>query len=180
MSETRRLVFPTSVEGLFKGLGPRVTPEVISELRRLGLDIEKLPPAIPVETWTPILQRLAVLVAPSGTSTAQAYHDLGYHYIVGWQRTLMGSAAATLLRVLGPARTLTRLDRAFRTSDNFSRAETVMVNATECLITINEVQGMPTYWQGVFEAGLVLLGLTGSVDIEEVTPPGCRFRLKWK
>ena len=45
----------------------------------------------------------------------EALRTLGAQFIRGWQRTALGSAASALLTLLGPARTLTRLDRAIRT-----------------------------------------------------------------
>ena len=47
MSE-ERFVFPSSVDGLLKGLGPRATPELKAHLKARGLDVDHLPPAFPV------------------------------------------------------------------------------------------------------------------------------------
>ena len=57
-------------------------------------------------------------------------------------------------------RTLTWLDRAFRTSDNF---------------TINEVRGHPGY----FVSGLEVLRREGSVTLHAVAWPGATLRITW-
>jgi uncharacterized protein (TIGR02265 family) len=87
--------------------------------------------------------------------------------------------ASALLRLVGPQRTLTRLDRAFRTSDNFTHAVTQVLDQHSALISINEVQGFPTYWVGILEGGLEVLGREGTVTLEKVEPPGATLRVKW-
>mgnify|MGYP001603965516 CR=1 FL=1 len=69
---------------------------------------------------------------------------------------------------------------AFSTTNNFSRAKTELLGPKEALVTINDVQHMPTYWQGIFEAALELLALEGTVVIDHQTPPETTFRLTWK
>jgi uncharacterized protein (TIGR02265 family) len=80
---------------------------------------------------------------------------------------------------VGPARTLTRLDRAFRTSDDFTKAETELISSNEALISINEVHGYPSFWTGILQGGLEMLGRTGTVEVDQVKLPGARLRVKW-
>ena len=178
MSE-ERFVFPSSVDGLLKGLGPRVTPELKAHLKARGLDVDNVPPAFPVAEWSPHLRTTAIFAWPDETED-EALRLLGLHFIRGWQNTPLGSAASMMLRVLGPARTLTRLDRAFRTSDNFTRATTELVGTHEALITVNEVQGVPTYWVGILQGGLEVLHRKGEVTLHAYTPPGATLRVRWE
>lgn len=174
-----RYVFPSSVDGLLKGLGPLATPALKQHLKDTGLDVEHLPPAIPVEKWSPHLVSMALFSWPDQPRD-EAIRLLGLNFIRGWKQTLMGSAVASLLRVVGPARTLPRLDRAFRTSDNFTRAETTLLDANTALITINEVQAVPTYWVGILQGGLEVLGREGEVSLERYEPPGATLRVTWR
>ncbi len=174
-----RYVFPSSVEGLLNGLGARATPALKAHLKARGLDVAKLPPAIPVEIWSPHLVAMAVFSWPE-ESQEEALRLLGLNFIRGWKQTLMGSAVASLLRVVGPARTLTRLDRAFRTSDNFTRAETTLLDANTALITINEVQGLPSYWVGILQGGLEVLGREGEVTLHQIALPAATLRVTWR
>jgi len=178
MSE-ERFVFPSSVEGMLKGLGEKATPELKAHLKLHGLDVERLPPAFPVAQWTPHLRNCATFAWPD-VSEAEAMRLLGLHFIRGWQHTALGSAVSMMLRVLGPKRTLTRLDRAFRTSDNFTRAHTELLGANEALVSINEVQGSPTYWIGILQGGLEVLNLKGTVTLHAEAPPGATFRMLWE
>jgi uncharacterized protein (TIGR02265 family) len=173
-----RYVFPSSVEGIIKGLGPLATPALKAHLRQHGLDVDKVPPAIPVESWSPQLERIAVFTWPR-ESAEEAMRLLGLSFIRGWRKTALGAAASAVLRLVGPSRTLTRLDRAFRTSDNFTKANTELIGLNEALVSINEVHGYPSFWVGVLEGGLELLGRDGSVVVDEVSLPTARLRVKW-
>lgn len=174
----QRYVFPSSVDGILKGLGPLATAELKAHLKANGLDVEKVPPAIPLETWSPQLLRIAKFAWPK-ESSEEAMRLLGLSFVRGWKNTAIGGAASAVLRLIGPARTLTRLDRAFRTSDNFTQAITELLSAHEALISINEVHGYPSFWVGVLQGGLELLGRKGSVVVDHVALPGARLRVTW-
>ncbi len=173
-----RYVFPSSVEGIIKGLGPLATPELKAHLSKHGIDVDKVPPAIPIETWSPQLERIAVFAWPK-ESPEEAMRLLGLSFIRGWRKTTLGAAASAVLRLVGPSRTLTRLDRAFRTSDNFTKATTELLGPNEALVSINEVHRFPSFWVGILEGGLELLGREGTVVVDEVSLPGARLRVKW-
>ena len=176
---TERLVFPSLVDSYLKGLGPLFSAQTHQELKAAGLDIDRLPPAIP----SPDMRRLIEIFARNAWPDAERDERLrllGLHAIRGWQSTFLGSAAAGLMRVMGPHRTLTRLNRAFRTTNNFSEATTELLGEREALIAVNDVEDMPTYWQGVFQAGLEVLKLEGTVVIDRLEPaPGATYRLTW-
>jgi uncharacterized protein (TIGR02265 family) len=174
----KRYVFPSSADGVLKGLGPFATPAFKAHLKAHGLDFDKVPPAIPLEEWQPQLVRIATFAWPKET-TAEAMRLLGLSFVRGWKNTAIGAAASAVLRLIGPARTLTRLDRAFRTSDNFTKAETELISSNEALISINEVHGYPSFWTGILQGGLEMLGRTGTVEVDQVSLPGARLRVKW-
>ena len=173
-----RFVFPAAAEGMLKGMGPRATPAFKAHMKSKGLDFDNVPPAIPVETWTPLKREAAIFTWPD-VPEPEAMRLLGLHFVRGWKNTVVGSASSMMLRVLGPRRTLTRLDRAFRTSDNFTRAVTELTGANEALVTISDVQGSPEYWVGVLQGGLEVLGREGSVTVHEVKLPAATLRVTW-
>jgi len=174
-----RYSFPSLVEGLLRGLGPRFTLETKKKLNAAGLNVDRLPPAIPSAEMTRHMELMAREAWPD-EPRIEALRLLGVHLIRGWQNTLLGSATAKMLQLIGPHRTLKRLDRVFSTTNNFSRATTELVDDKVALVTINDVLGMPSYWQGILEAGLELLGLEGTVTSESQEPPQGTFRLVWK
>jgi len=173
-----RLAFPTAIEGVLHGLGTKVTDRTRRKLLGLGLDVHRLPPAIPAELMPRIFNVMAEDIWPA-ESADERLRLLGLHFVRGWQQTLLGKAAATFLKIIGPHRTLSRLDRAFRTSDNYTRSSATMVGPTEVLLTISDVDGLPAYWVGVLQGGLEFLSLKGTVTLEGHPRPEAIYRLKW-
>lgn len=179
MSTTEpRLAFPTAIEGVIEGLGPLVTERTRERLRGVGLDLANIPPAIPAERMPVYFETIAEDIWPEHPRE-ERIHLLGFHFVVGWQRTLLGRASAAFLRLVGPRRALSRLDRAFRTSDNYTRSTCDFVTDTEALIHISDVDGLPSYWTGLLSGGLQLLGLDGTVALEAFPTPGATYRIKW-
>lgn len=173
-----RLAFSTSIEGLLRGLGPKVTEGTRRKLLALGLDVHRMPPAIPAELMPRIFSVIAEDIWPHAP-VDERLRLLGLHFVQGWQRTLLGKAGATFLRIIGPHRTLSRLDRAFRTSDNYTCSSAAFVGPKEALLTISDVDGLPTYWVGVLEGGLELLRLKGIVTLEAHPRPDALYRITW-
>ncbi|MFZ5444487.1 MAG: DUF2378 family protein [Myxococcota bacterium] len=176
---TERLIFPTLIEGYMKGLGPRFDEALKKKLKARGLDVTRLPPAIPADEMTGHMRVIAAHAWPDEPE-AEQLRMLGLSAIRGWSTGAIGSAASALIRLIGPKRALARLDRAFSTSNNFNRSQTELIGDDEALVTINDVQGMPSYWLGILEAAIEIVGRTGTVIVERQNPPEATFRLKWK
>jgi uncharacterized protein (TIGR02265 family) len=175
---SERLIFPTLFESLERRLGPQFGPQTRAALKAQGVDMNKLPPAIPAVQAVNGLRIIAAHAWPEENATEQL-RKLGYEAIIGWSDGLLGRAVTGMLKVIGPRRTLNRLDRAFATADNFSHATTEFLGEADARVTVNDVSGIPPYWQGIFEAGLVLLSLKGLVAIEPSPAPSGVFRCRW-
>lgn len=171
-------VFPSMYDGYHKGLGPLWDAPLKQALRDAGLMLEKMPPAIPLVDHIRYLEVMGKTLWPDQPAQEQQ-RLLGYHGIIGWQKGLLGSAVSSMLKLVGPQRTLSRLDRAFATTNNFNKAKTEFIGPKEALVTINEVHGIPSSWVGVFEAGLELLGLQGTVVVDSHREPEATFRITW-
>ena len=104
------------------------------------------------------------------------------HFVLEWEfdSTLLGKAASAFLKLVGPHRSLSRLDRAFRTSDNYTQATYELVHDHEVLLHISDVDGLPTYWIGILTGSLEFLGLDGAVVLERFSKPGASYRCTWK
>lgn len=174
-----RYVFPSLVEGYVKGLGPRFTEQARARLRAAGLDVAKLPPAIPALEMEKFMRIFAAEAWPDEPPVEQL-RLLGLSAIRGWQSGVLGRATAAMVRLIGVERAITRLDRAFSTTNNYSRATSVLLGNNEALITVNDVQDMPSYWVGIFEAALELCGRPGTVVLDSQSPPSGVFRVTWK
>jgi len=179
MASSVRYVFASSVESLVRGLGTRATPQLRARLRDRGLDLTDLPASLPVEEWAPHLIFFSEQVFP-GVPRGEALYSLGQHFMLGWKQSLMGSAIVSLLRVVGPVRSLPRLERAFRTSNNFVKARTELLDAHSARIHLNDVYTLPEYWAGVIHGGLTLIGRAGEVTVEKFEHPGCELLARWR
>jgi uncharacterized protein (TIGR02265 family) len=178
--KSERIVFSSMIEAYMKGLGDLVTPRTLAELKQAGLNFEKLPPAFPEQQMLQFLEIFHRNAWPH-LQLSERQRLLGHHAIKGWQNTLLGAAASAVMKLMGPARTLPRITRNFKTTNNFSEATFELVGEKEALVTVNDVQGMVTYWQGIFEAGLAIVADGGKVTIDRQLPgPDATFRLTWK
>lgn len=176
---SERYAFPAAVEGLVHGLGKLVTPQTRAKLLAAGLNVDAPPPAIPRESMATYIRVIAVGAFPH-ENEAEAMRLTGLHFIRGWQRTLLGGAAAAVLRLIGPTRALPRMNRAFRTSDNFSTASTEFLSQTTAIVTVEDVNTLEHYWHGIFQGALEMMGLKqGTVEMVSVTEPGARYQLTW-
>jgi uncharacterized protein (TIGR02265 family) len=111
--------FGSAFEALYlNAIANQLTPQLRDELRRLGLDLAKpLQAAYPFEVWYRCLLTTATTLAP-GESREAAVERIGAAFLEGYQRTLIGAAIAQLGRVIGIERSLVRINRTNRTSNN--------------------------------------------------------------
>jgi uncharacterized protein (TIGR02265 family) len=176
---SERVVFNSTIEGLVRALGADLTPALSAKLKAAGLDLSKpLPPG-----WEPArvhgwLELVATEVSPD-LSRDEALRRLGRRFIEGWRSTLLGGAAAGVMKVLGSRRALQRVGRAFRTGDNFTDSVVDFVGPTEAVITVTG-QPFPAYVQGILEAGAAMVGVEGVVVIEDVKGEVVKLRMTWR
>lgn len=113
------VVFAQSFESLFlHGLKGKLDALALRQLRELGLDLGHLKIAYPVATWAAALKVAAEAAFPQ-SSPNQARFELGRCMLAGLDATLVGKSLLALARVIGPRRTLERMTRNTRTSNNY-------------------------------------------------------------
>jgi uncharacterized protein (TIGR02265 family) len=113
------VVFAQSFESLFRhGLKGKLDASALRDLRELRVDLEHLQPAYPVATWAAAMKVAAEAAFPQ-CSPNEARFELGRHMLVGLDATLVGKALLALARAIGPRRTLERMTRNNRTSNNY-------------------------------------------------------------
>lgn len=164
----QRLVFAHVFEGLFlRALKLQVTPRLIERLRKeCGVDLGKpFDPAYPVTVWTKCLQVTASELFP-GVPEEVALENIGSVLTRGYFDTVIGSALAAMLRVLGPARALRRMDRSLRSGNNYAECRAEQVAPTRFSLWVNET--------GVLRHNLVGLLRTGA---EVAGAKNCRCRI---
>ena len=155
----RRWVFEHTVEGLFRvSLRDRLSPHAGEALRRAGLDLSRpLLPAYSYETWRRSLE-IAVADLHPVQPTDEGWRRMGRDVVNGMVHTLLGKAMVGVARLLGPLRSLRRLNNTLRSADNYVESRLNELSPTACEVWINEVMDQPAYYQGILEASIALAG----------------------
>jgi uncharacterized protein (TIGR02265 family) len=158
----RRLVFEHTFEGLFRfALRERLSAQAWEALRQAGVDLSRpLLPAYSYEMWRRSLE-LAVADVYPRLPAPEAWRHLGRDVANGMVHTLMGRAMVGVARLLGPLRSLRRLNNTLRSADNYVEARVTELSPTACEVWFNEVMDQPSYYQGVLEASLTMAGARG-------------------
>jgi uncharacterized protein (TIGR02265 family) len=182
MNADEQLVFPQTVEGLFvRGLAGAMTPGLRLQLRAAGLDLDRPLaagyPAADFARWV----RLASEALYPGMPEEQALRRMGRHFFDGYMDTLMGKALAPVMRVLGPRRTLERMERNFRSGSNYVAVRAETTGPSEVMLHFNEVHRIPGYYAGIIEHGAELTGAKDTtVEVLPAPAPGCALRVRWR
>ncbi|MBX5480578.1 MAG: DUF2378 family protein [Myxococcaceae bacterium] len=176
-----QLEFARSIEGTFlKGLGPDLTPEVKDKLRAAGLDLDRtLLPAYPAEEFHRWVRLAAAEVFPD-VPEEEACRHIGFRTIAGLEDTVIGRALAAGLKLMGPKRSLQRLDRIFRNNNNYQQATLTELGERSVRVGLSNVFELPSFYQGVFEAAMKVTGAKQPrVTVVDATPPGVVFQVEW-
>lgn len=176
------LVFEQTIEALFvRALGGRLTPECRARLRQAGLDVnQKIKPAYPFESWMMFIRIAAEELFP-GEPLPLATFKLGEAYVEGFRQTMLGRAVMSLLRVLGPRRTIARATQNFRAGNNYTETRITELGPCQFDVWMNEVGDFPEFTSGIMQAGLRMAGAK-ELRVEALDYDGhaCTYRLTWK
>lgn len=137
----KRLVFSHTVEGLFfKALKDRVTDRMRERLRsEAKLDLsQKLEPALSITSWCKCLEICATELYPDWP-VEDGIEEIGLLLTRGYFETLIGAALKGVLKVLGPARALKRMDRSLRSGNNYAEIQVTELSPTRFRFWCNEV-----------------------------------------
>ncbi len=181
MIAPEQLEFSRSVEGLFqKGLGSAVDLALKAKLKAQGLDLDKkLLPGYPAADFHRWVETTARHLYPDLT-TLEGTRLLGRTAVPGLEDTMMGRALVSGLKLIGPRRSLERVERVFRNNSNYQRVTVDSLSETGGRITIGFVFGIPGYYQGIFESVMPLLGVRNPrVAMLPTPPPSCQYELGW-
>lgn len=158
MPESSRLILSHSVEALFvRALGKQLTPELVEQLRRVGLDLDRLLPAYPLAIWEKSLDVAARHLHPE-LPVSEAMRQLGEITVNGWAQTFVGRAMITMAKMAGPKRTLMRFPMLARSSNNFSHMFVRELETNDLEVICEPYAGWPEYVEGVLHAVVALSG----------------------
>jgi uncharacterized protein (TIGR02265 family) len=176
------LVFEQTVTALFKtGLKGKVTPLLEERLRTAGLDLSRpLSLAYPRVSWNGFLRIAAETLWPDAPPE-RAYHALGRQLLSGYTETMVGRAMASLVRLMGPRRTLDRMTHNFRSGGNYNLCRATEQGPGDVLFWLNEPTLPPAYVAGILEAALELAGAQGlDIQVHARDAEGCTYRVRWR
>lgn len=175
-----KLWFSHTIEGLFlRGLGARLTPPLRERVKAAGIDLGRLEPAYPVQTLVAACRTILPDLYP-GEPEHEAFRQLGVAFTQGYNETLVGGALIQIMKVIGPRRTLERMQRNFRTGGNYVETKFTALGATSVELWVNDVTGMAGLYQGMIEEGARLVGTKGLTCRPTLGADGsCTYRVDW-
>lgn len=176
------VIFGNTVGGLFNGaLSGKLSPDAHAQLKAVGLDLSRpLHSAYPLRTWEQALVIAGRDLYPY-LDEAEQFRQLGRELITGIRTTMLGKAVEQVLKLLGPRRTLKRMNQNLRTSDNFVESRLNELSPNEVEIWISHTMGRPTYYQGIFEEMLeVIEAKSPKVRVHFARGVECTFRIRWE
>ena len=172
--------FQQSVEAIFfRAFGERLSPDTLEALRRLGIDQLHPRPTYPLLAVAQGIRVVAADVFPNLTRE-QALHELGEAFVRGYEQTFMGTAILQLMRVIGPTRSLQRLQRIFRTGGNYMDTRFTSLGPRKAEVWVSDVSGLPTFYGGMITRGGVYAAARG---LRTTCTPGrddsCTYLVEW-
>lgn len=176
-----RVVFGHVVEGIHRAWGKTLSRPARAQLAQIGIDLGKKPAATyPFDAFVRALEILRRDLVPS-LPVDDGMFALGQQYIDGYFETLLGSAVAGIVKLLGPRRTLLRATQQFRSANNFSEISVINHAPTDAELDMSSVDH-PRFTRGMVFRGLVIAGARElSVDIlPPLQPGGCHLRVRWR
>jgi uncharacterized protein (TIGR02265 family) len=176
-----KMVYRTTVEALLqrtlKARGA-LNSTVLEKLSALGVD-PAAPKDVPKATWQALLWLSAEVLFPGRPREAQL-HALGGQLLRAWNETLPGKVLFTTLRVIGVRRGLHRMSTNFRSSNSYTTSTAKDLGPNDVEVWISDVNGAPTYIQGLMHAAVELAGGTGvGVDITAAEGDSATYRIRW-
>lgn len=125
------------------------------ELKALGVDASR-PTELPIAVWDALLRTTAKRLSP-GKNEADALDDLGREQLRGYAEGLVGRALLTVLRLIGPRRTMLRMMENYRTADNVTEVKATELSPSAIDLEFNSDFNVPTFIRGLLDETLVLL-----------------------
>jgi len=93
---------------------------------------------------------------------------------------MIGKALSAGLKLIGPRRSLQRVERIFKNNNNYQQASLIELGERDAKVKLSEVFGLPTYYQGLFEAAVTAIGAKEpKVSLLASPPPGAMLHIEW-
>jgi uncharacterized protein (TIGR02265 family) len=154
----QQLWFSHTIQALFvTGLGARLTPDVRQRVEAHGIALGKLAPAYPITQVVAACRAILPMLYPR-LSESDGFRQLGVSFMQGYAESLVGRAMVQMMKLIGPRRTLERMQKNFRTGGNYLETRFKVLAANEVELWINDVTEMPGFYAGMIEEGGRMIG----------------------
>lgn len=182
-AKEEQLVFGTTLEGLYqRGLKGKLPPTLVAHLAGMGLDVTKpLLPAYPRALVNAAIAHTAKTLYP-GVPMTDAMYRVGQHVTSGLRATTIGSATLAVVRLIGPRRTMQRLARTFRSTNNYMNVALRELTPSAFELDLEPSNEYPSYMQAVMEDMLTIAGATELrvvVAEHDKVKERCTYRISW-
>lgn len=177
---TERVWFSHAIEGVFvRGLGKRLTPELRAKIKTAGIDLSKSQPW-PVD----LVRKASRAILPDlypRLPEDEGFRQLGISFLQGYAETLVGGAMVAMMRVIGPKRSLERMQKNFRTGGNYLETRFKELGPKHIELWISDVSEMPWLYVGMIEEGGRMTGTKNlRVSLVDQTPPSITMHVTWE
>ncbi len=155
-----RGVYAHTVEGFFhKGLKDQLTERLLQRVAdEAGIDLrKKLALRYPMPTWECAVGIAAEELHPS-LPREEAFERLGAALTQGYFDTLVGSAMGAMLRIIGPARAMRRIEASVRSANNYTESSLIEHAPNHYSVIVNEVGPLRDHLRGAVRRGLEVAG----------------------
>ncbi|MFB1479679.1 DUF2378 family protein [Corallococcus sp. RDP092CA] len=174
------IVYRHTVEGVFRSIGDRLTPELRTKLNDVGLDLDTQSPRNTSRTVFADALRVTVEHLFPGLEVSEGYRRLGVGIIQGMEQTVLGKSLVSMWPIFGPERVVVRIQESFDTVNNYMRSELLTQGPGHHIIRVNECNGNPGYLRGLIEAGLTRAGARNlRVEPFDFDGHACSYRIQW-
>lgn len=176
-----RLVFDYAMEAILRVLGEPVPPQYHPELVALGVDpTQPLRPAYPVEQYGRVAQFIAQRLSPHLPSDAASF-ELGRAFLRSYRKTPMGKGVYSVTQFIGPHRALERMERNFRSANNYTQTRLLKLAPTHYELWFNHAPNVH-YMRGVLTEAMEGTGAQHlAVTLLSREPGGeATFRVVWR
>lgn len=150
-----KLIFGPAFGAMLEANRDTLGPDGVRRLR--GLGIEPAGPflaAYPARTWADCTRVLAEELHP-GLDLFEGSRQVARVTVDAFAQTLVGRLLFGLTRLIGPERTFRRMTENLRSGSNFIETKITTLSRSPLIeeLWINDVTGLPGYYQGLLERG---------------------------
>jgi len=155
-----RVIFGSAAEGLIRALGAKLDERAHHKFAMLGVPLRpRVLATYPRHAWIESCVYAGELLFP-GRPPEEQRLMLGHRFISSYSETIVGKALITMLRLMGPRRSLERIERSFRTGMSHADIGARQLAPGHHEVTVANVS-YAEWYQGMIEKGLELSGAQG-------------------